>query len=51
MKMMKHKRVRRNKLPRKSKLRGKLARLELRRANKPQDTPKEHYIMPGSMSK
>jgi hypothetical protein len=42
-------RVRRNKLPRKSKLRGKLARLELRRQFKPSDQLGMHYITPGSM--
>jgi hypothetical protein len=46
---MARKRTRNNKLPRKSKLRGKLARLELRRANKPSDQLGMHYIMPGSM--
>jgi hypothetical protein len=42
-------RIRRNKLPRASKLRGKLARLELRRQFKPGDQNGMHYIMPGSM--
>jgi hypothetical protein len=37
-------------MPRASKLRGKLARLELRRQNKPNDLPGMHYIMPGSMN-
>jgi hypothetical protein len=44
-------RIRRNQLPRKSKLRGKLKRLELRRENKPHDQLGMHYIMPGSMKK
>lgn len=42
--------TRRNPLPRKSKLRGKLARLELRRKQMPKDTGRDHFITPGSMS-
>jgi hypothetical protein len=42
-------RIRRNKLPRASKLRGKLARLQLRQQYKPSDSLGMHYIMPGSM--
>jgi hypothetical protein len=43
-------RIRRNKLPRASKLRGRLARLELRRQYKPSDQLGMHYITPGSMN-
>jgi hypothetical protein len=42
-------RIRRNQLPRKSKLRGKLKRLELRQQYKPSDQLGMHFIMPGSM--
>ena len=42
-------RVRNNNLPRKSKLKGKLARLKIRQDNKPADQNGYHYIMPGSM--
>jgi hypothetical protein len=43
-------RIKRNKMPRASKLRGRLARLQLRQATKPSDQLGMHYIMPGSMN-
>jgi hypothetical protein len=43
-------RTRKNKLPRKSKLRGRLERLNLRIANTPNDQLGMHYITPGSMN-
>jgi hypothetical protein len=41
------------KLPRKSKLSGRLARLKLRQEQMPHDDPAQglHYIKPGSMKK
>lgn len=48
---MKKERTRRSKLPRKSTLRGRLARLQLRQEQAPKDHDGVHYIFPGSMKK
>lgn len=40
-----------NALPRKSKLRGRLARLQLRQDQMPKDGNGYHFIKPGSMKK
>jgi hypothetical protein len=51
--MSKKYRQKRNTLPRKSSLKGRLARLALRQKHVPRDMPERglHYIMPGSMKK
>lgn len=51
--MAKPKKTRRNNLPRKSKLRGKLARLKLRQDQMGRDDSPHglHYIRPGSLRK